>query len=134
MGASFQPAGGRLDARVPFHEQHESAWFFLSLTALRLTAARNDPTSRSMSALLDVVGAPGALLSVRAWNRLRDPGQHRDFRRDWNSGVASGVRSFGAGTSLLVYYFTRRLFNATAGFWAVLAVNAIPLFNIGNLG
>src|ERR1700686_515419 len=28
----------------------------------------------------------------------------------------------GAGTSLLVYYFTRRLFNATAGFWAVLAV------------
>src|SRR5438105_8807334 len=39
----------------------------------------------------------------------------------------------GAGTSLLVYYFTRRLFNATAGFWAVLAVNAIPLFNVGNL-
>ena len=39
----------------------------------------------------------------------------------------------GAGTSLLVYYFTRRLFNATAGFWAVLAINAIPLFNVGNL-
>src|SRR5204863_5419351 len=39
----------------------------------------------------------------------------------------------GAGTSLLIYYFTRRLFNPTAGFWAVLALNAIPLFNIGNL-
>src|SRR3979409_223485 len=39
----------------------------------------------------------------------------------------------GAGTSLLVYYFTRRLFNATAGFWAVLAVNAIPLTNVGSL-
>src|SRR4030081_723444 len=33
----------------------------------------------------------------------------------------------GAGTSLLVYYFPRRLFNATTGFWAVLALNAIPL-------
>src|SRR6266513_6089325 len=48
-----------------------------------------------------------------------------------------GVRFFspilGAGTSLLVYYFTRRLFNATAGFWAVLALNAVPIFNIGNL-
>jgi len=39
----------------------------------------------------------------------------------------------GAGTSLLVYYFTRRLFNATTGFWAVLAVNAIPLTNVGSL-
>lgn len=39
----------------------------------------------------------------------------------------------GAGTSLIVYYFTRRLFNATAGFWAVLAANAIPLLHIGNV-
>src|SRR5881227_2619352 len=39
----------------------------------------------------------------------------------------------GAGTSLLVYYFTRRLFNATTGFWAVLAMNAIPLTHVGNL-
>jgi hypothetical protein len=39
----------------------------------------------------------------------------------------------GAATSLLIYYFTRRLFNATTGFWAVIALNAIPLFNIGNV-
>jgi 4-amino-4-deoxy-L-arabinose transferase-like glycosyltransferase len=39
----------------------------------------------------------------------------------------------GAGTSLIIYYFTRRLFNATAGFWAVLALNAIPLLHIGNV-
>ena len=39
----------------------------------------------------------------------------------------------GAGTSLLLYYFTRRLFNATVGFWVVLVINAIPLFNVGNL-
>src|SRR4030081_2975984 len=39
----------------------------------------------------------------------------------------------GAAISLPVFYFTRRLFNATTGFWAVLAVNAIPLTNVGNL-
>jgi hypothetical protein len=39
----------------------------------------------------------------------------------------------GAGTSLLIYYFTRRLFNSTAGFWAVLALNAVPILNVGNL-
>ncbi|MEY2497933.1 MAG: hypothetical protein QOD12_1489 [Verrucomicrobiota bacterium] len=39
----------------------------------------------------------------------------------------------GAGTSLLVYYFTRRLLNGTTGLWAVLGMNAIPLTNVGNL-
>jgi len=39
----------------------------------------------------------------------------------------------GAGTGLLVYYFTRRLYNPTAGFWAVLLLNAVPIFHIGNV-
>jgi 4-amino-4-deoxy-L-arabinose transferase-like glycosyltransferase len=46
-----------------------------------------------------------------------------------------GVRFFSpvlaAGTSLLLFYFTRRLFNATAGLWAVIALNATPIFNVG---
>src|SRR5215813_8824277 len=46
-----------------------------------------------------------------------------------------GVRFFSpllaAGTSLLLYYFARRLFNATAGLWAVIALNVTPIFNIG---
>jgi len=46
-----------------------------------------------------------------------------------------GVRFFSpmlaAGTSLLLFYFARRLFNATAGLWAVIALNATPIFNIG---
>jgi Dolichyl-phosphate-mannose-protein mannosyltransferase len=37
-----------------------------------------------------------------------------------------------AGTSLLVFYFARRLFSATAGLWIVLALNATPIFNIGS--
>ena len=46
-----------------------------------------------------------------------------------------GVRFFspllGAGTSLLLFYFARRLFSATAGLWAVVALNVTPIFNIG---
>src|SRR2546429_6143177 len=46
-----------------------------------------------------------------------------------------GVRFFcpllAAGTSLLLFYFARRLFNGTAGLWAVIALNVTPIFNIG---
>src|SRR5216110_1303616 len=46
-----------------------------------------------------------------------------------------GVRFFSpilaAGTSLIVFYFARRLFSANAGIWAVLALNVTPIFNIG---
>ena len=46
-----------------------------------------------------------------------------------------GVRFFSpllaAGTSMLLFYFARRLFNATAGLWAVIALNVTPIFNIG---
>jgi 4-amino-4-deoxy-L-arabinose transferase-like glycosyltransferase len=46
-----------------------------------------------------------------------------------------GVRFFSpvlaAGTSLLLFYFARRLFNATAGWWAVVALNVTPIFNVG---
>jgi hypothetical protein len=46
-----------------------------------------------------------------------------------------GVRFFSpvlaAGTSLILFYFARRLFGATPGLWAVLALNATPIFNIG---
>src|SRR5437879_5059364 len=48
-----------------------------------------------------------------------------------------GVRFFSpllaAGTSLLLFYFARRLFSATAGLWAVIALNVTPIFNIGSL-
>ena len=46
-----------------------------------------------------------------------------------------GVRFFSpvlaAVTSLLLFYFARRLFSATAGVWAVIALNGTPIFNIG---
>ena len=39
----------------------------------------------------------------------------------------------GAAMSLLLYYFTRKLFNERAAFWAIIALNAMPLFNVGTL-
>jgi 4-amino-4-deoxy-L-arabinose transferase-like glycosyltransferase len=46
-----------------------------------------------------------------------------------------GVRLFSpllaAGTSLLLFYFARRLFSASAALWAVIALNVTPIFNIG---
>jgi Dolichyl-phosphate-mannose-protein mannosyltransferase len=46
-----------------------------------------------------------------------------------------GVRFFSpvlaAGTSLLLFHFAQRLFSANAGLWAVVALNATPIFNVG---
>src|SRR3954447_6581932 len=36
-----------------------------------------------------------------------------------------------AGTSLLLYYFGRRLFGEIAALWLVIALNVTPIFNIG---
>jgi PIN domain nuclease of toxin-antitoxin system len=52
---------------------------------------------------------------------------------DSEFGVRFWSPILGAATSLLVYYFTRKLFNEKAGFWAVIALNAVPLFNVGSL-
>ena len=68
--------------------------------------------------------------SARTWYRFRHTREHRAF---WRSEF--GVRFFSpvlaAATSLLLFYFARRLFGATAGLWAVIALNATPIFNIG---
>src|SRR6266850_665306 len=37
-----------------------------------------------------------------------------------------------AGTSLMLFYFARRLFSASTGLWLVLALNLTPIFNIGS--
>ena len=81
---------------------------------------------------MDVVAATGArLLQQGTWDRFRHTREHRCF--SW--GDEFGVRFFSpvlaAATSLLLFYFARRLFGATAGLWTVIALNATPIFNIG---
>ena len=67
---------------------------------------------------------PGVALAIRASTALFGPNEF-------------GVRFFSpllaAATSLLLFYFTRRLFSPNAGFWAVLALNVTPIFNVGAL-
>src|SRR3984893_17934919 len=45
-----------------------------------------------------------------------------------------GVRFFSpvlaAGTSLLLFYFARRLFSSTAGLWPVVALHVKPIFTV----
>src|SRR5256714_11283656 len=48
-------------------------------------------------------------------------------------GVRFGSPILGAANTLLLFYFTKRLFTERAAFWTVLALNAVPLFNVGNL-
>ncbi|MFN2477517.1 MAG: ArnT family glycosyltransferase [Chthoniobacterales bacterium] len=59
----------------------------------------------------------------------------------WSSASVFGANEFGvrfwspvlgAGTSLLLYYFARRLFSEGTGFWLVIALNVTPIFNIGS--
>ena len=58
----------------------------------------------------------------------------------WSSVALFGPSEFGvrfwspvvaAGTSLLLYYFARRLFSDVTGFWLVIAMNCVPIFNVG---
>jgi hypothetical protein len=67
---------------------------------------------------------PGVAFAIRASTALFG---------DSEFGVRFWSPILGAATCLLVYYFTRKLFSEKAGFWAVIALNAIPLFNVGNL-
>ncbi len=59
----------------------------------------------------------------------------------WSSVAIFGPTEFGvrfwspllgAGTSLLLYYFARRLYSETTGLWLVLALNILPIFNVGS--
>ena len=58
----------------------------------------------------------------------------------WSSTAIFGATEFGvrfwspilgAGTSLLLYYLARRLFSEGTGFWTVIVLNVIPIFNVG---
>lgn len=109
-------------------------WFFiLGLTAIRL-------------ALLGTTDLSGDEAHYWMWSQRLAPGY---FSK--GPGVAFAIRAstaifgatefgvrfwspiLGAGTSLLLYYFTRRLFSDAAGFWTVVALNVTPIFNVGNL-
>jgi hypothetical protein len=67
---------------------------------------------------------PGVAFTIRASTAIFG---------DSEFGVRFWSPLLGAATSLLLYYFTKRLFSSTAGFWAVVVINAVPMFNVGNM-
>ncbi|HEY2615112.1 MAG TPA: glycosyltransferase family 39 protein [Chthoniobacterales bacterium] len=111
-----------------------AVWFFvLGLTAIRFTLLRTTDLefdeahywmwSERLAPAYFSKG-PGIAFLIRAGTALF--GENEFGVRFWSP-------ILGAGTSLLLYYFTRHLFNPIAAFWAVVALNALPLFHVGNL-
>jgi 4-amino-4-deoxy-L-arabinose transferase-like glycosyltransferase len=111
-----------------------AVWFFiLALTAVRLallTATQLAPDEAyywmwsQRPALSYFSKGPGVAFVIRSSTAIF--GDNEFGVRFWSPLLA-------AGTSLLLYYFACRLFSATAGFWAVVALNVTPIFNLGGI-
>ena len=111
-----------------------AVWLFvLALTALRFTMLGTSDLSFDEAhywmwserlAPAYFSKGPGIAVAIRASTALFGDGEF---------GVRFWSPILGGATALLAYYFTRKLFNERAGFWTVVALNAIPLFNVGNL-
>jgi hypothetical protein len=111
-----------------------AVWFFiLGLAAIRLTLLGTTDLSFDEAhywmwserlAPAYFSKGPGVAFAIRASTALFG---------DTEFGVRFWSPILGAGISLLVYYFTRRLFSERTAFWGVVAVNATPIFNVGNL-
>ena len=65
---------------------------------------------------------PGIAFVIRATTAIFGPTEF---------GVRFCSPILAAGTSLLLFYFGKRLFNENVGFWSVIAFNVTPIFNIG---
>ena len=65
---------------------------------------------------------PGIAFAIRASTAIF--GANEFGVRFWSPILA-------AGTSLLLFYFARRIFNDTAGLWTVVTLNVTPIFNVG---
>src|SRR5437016_5343067 len=111
-----------------------AVWLFvLVLTAIRLALLHATELSPDEAyywmwsqhpALSYFSNGPGVAFVIRSSTAIF--GDNEFGVRFWSPLLA-------AGTSLLLYYFAQRLFSAAAGFWAVVAVNVTPIFNLGGL-
>ncbi len=108
-------------------------WIFvLSLTAIRLTLLGTIELSGDEAyywmwsqhlAPAYFSKGPGVAFAIRVSNAIFGATEF---------GVRFWSPILGAGTSLILYYFTRRLFSEVVAFWTVVALNVTPIFNIGS--
>ena len=110
-----------------------AVWIFvLSLTAIRLTLLGTTDLSGDEAyywmwsqhlAPAYFSKGPGVAFAIRASTAIFGATEF---------GVRFWSPILGAGTSLILYYFARRLFSGAVAFWTVVALNVTPIFNIGN--
>jgi hypothetical protein len=111
-----------------------AVWLFvLALTALRFTMLGTSDLSFDEAhywmwserlAPAYFSKGPGIAFAIRASTALFGATE---------CGVRFWSPILGGAITLLLYYFAKKLFNERTAFWAVVALNAIPLFNVGNL-
>src|ERR1700752_386667 len=65
---------------------------------------------------------PGIAFAIRASTAIFGPTEF---------GVRFWSPILAAATSLLLFYFAKRLFNENVGLWSVIAFNITPIFNVG---
>jgi Dolichyl-phosphate-mannose-protein mannosyltransferase len=133
MDAGAFCAASEFGCRSNFMTTTRAVWFFvISLTLIRLSILATSDLefdeahywmwSERLAPAYFSKG-PGIAFAMRASTALFGANEF-------------GVRFFSpmlaAGTSLLLFYFARRLFSANAGLWAVVALNVTPIFNIGS--
>src|ERR1700757_1863940 len=128
-GASFQLAGCfqfTSSKLAPLMSTTRAVWLFIgALTLIRLSMlvttdlefdeAHYWMWSERLAPAYFSKG-PGIAFAIRASTAIF--GANEFGVRFWSPILA-------AGTSLLLFYFARRLFNERAGFWTVIALNAI---------
>lgn len=110
-----------------------AAWLFLiALTVIRLTMLATKEMESDEAhywmwsdrlAPAYFSKGPGVAVAIRAGTAIFGANEF-------------GVRFFSpllaAGSSLLLFYFGRRLFGALAALWLIIALNATPIFNVGS--
>lgn len=110
-----------------------AAWIFIiGLTAIRLSILSTTDLSGDEAhyymwsqrlAPAYFSKGPGVAFVMRASTAIFGPNEF---------GVRFFSPIFGAATSLLLFYFARKLFSASAAFWTIVALNVTPLFSVGS--
>ena len=109
-----------------------AVWIFLGvLTALRLTLIGSSELSFDEAhywmwseRLAPAYFSKGPGVAYFIWSSVAVFGPTEFGVRFWSPIV-------GAGTSLLLYYFARRLFSDVTAFWLVIALSCVPILSVG---
>ena len=133
MGTAIVRGASELDRPSRHVSTTRAVWIFLAaLTVIRLALIGTTDLSFDEAhywmwsdRLAPAYFSKGPGVAFAIWSSTAIFGDNEFGVRFWSP-------ILGAGTSLLLYYFARRLFSEATGFWLVIALNVTPIFNIGS--